>query len=160
MNVVNLFKLIIDEGEGHYRRFLSIQNHLAGMPPEQYLRALQDATAGTSEESLQQLCDQNYQVLLGSLAITLALGDRASGILLEQARRAMFNLHETSHHLAGKGVRVPFTLPGSAPAFTTPEAALEHVDFLAESIREPLEAVASRGGAAGASFGRASAGHP
>lgn len=106
-----LIKLIIDEGENHYKRFLSVQQHLAGISPDSYLRQLKNPQPGTQLDSLQKLSDQNYSVLLSALQVSFALGDRAGGMVLEQSRRAMFNLHETNHYLASKGVRAKFKLP-------------------------------------------------
>jgi hypothetical protein len=143
--MVHLIKLIIDEGGDHYERFLSIQKHLAGLDPNEYLRSIQDPPPASELVGLQDLADQNYAVLLGSLRVTFSLGDRAGGILLEQSRRAMFNLHETNHYIAAKGVRSRFTLP---PAPTLPfdaEAAHEHVDLLESSLRAALSAVTDIG---------------
>ncbi|WP_341531906.1 ferritin-like domain-containing protein (plasmid) [Nostoc sp. UHCC 0302] len=111
-----LIKLIIDEGENHYRRFVSVQQHLAGISPDSYLRPLKNPQSGTQLASLQKLSDQNYSVLLGALQVSFALGDRAGGLVLEQSRRAMFNLHETNHYMASQGVRARFKLP---PTITT-----------------------------------------
>ncbi|MDQ4098528.1 MAG: hypothetical protein M3144_11765, partial [Actinomycetota bacterium] len=108
--LVNLVKLIIDEGADHFERFSSIQRHLDGLAPDDYLRSLADATEPRLL-ALQDLSDQNYAVVIGALETTFSLGDRAAGVLLEQARRAMFNLHEINHFMAGQGVRPPFTLP-------------------------------------------------
>jgi hypothetical protein len=85
-------------------------------------------------------------VLLGTLQVSFSLGDRAGGILLEQARRAMFNLHETNHHLASNGVRSRFTLPPAPALPFTAETAHAHVDTLASSVREVLSAVTDTGG--------------
>ncbi len=144
--LVHLIKLIIDEGGDHYERFLAIQQHLASMSADEYLRPLAEPSPGSALATLQDLSDQNYAVLLGALQIAFSLGDRAGGVLLEQARRAMYNLHETNHHLAGKGVRGRFLLPAPAPArLLTPEEAHAHVDALAESMRAALEAVTDVG---------------
>jgi hypothetical protein len=144
--LVHLIKLIIDEGGDHYERFISVQKHLAGMQPDDYLRTLEDAPPGFNLEKLQDLSDQNYAVLLGTLQVSFSLGDRAGGILLEQARRAMFNLHETNHHLASNGVRSRFTLPPAPALPFTAETAHAHVDTLASSVREVLSAVTDTGG--------------
>jgi hypothetical protein len=132
--MVHLMKLIIDEGEGHYQRFLSVQQQLAGMDSGTYLRSLVDPPAGSQLTSLQALSDENYAVLLGTLQVSLSLGDRAGGILLEQARRAMFNLHETSHYLASQGVRIRFTLPPAPVLPLSAETAHAHVDSLSASM--------------------------
>ena len=143
--LVHLLKLIIDEGEDHYERFLSVKLHLAGLSPSEYLRTLVDATPGSQLAILQSYGDQNYENLLGALRVTFSLGDRAGGILLEQSRRAMFSLHETNHHLAGRGVRARFTLaPAPALPFTA-ESAHAHVEELESSMRVTYSAVAGSG---------------
>lgn len=83
------------------------------MSPDSYLRPLQNPQPGTQLASLQRLSDQNYAVLLGALQVSFTLGDRAGGMVLEQSRRAMFNLHETNHYMASKSVRARFRLPAT-----------------------------------------------
>ena len=108
--LVHLIKLIIDEGGEHYLRFRAVKNHLAGLTPERYLRAMGEPTTD-HDRALLRLSEQNYDVMLQTLRATFTLGDRAGGLLLEQARRAMVNLHDTNHLLARRGVRPLFTLP-------------------------------------------------
>ena len=117
--LLHLIKLIIDEGENHYERFLSVQQHLAGMSPDSYLRDLENPQPGTQLASLQTLSDQNYSVLLGALQVSFVLGDRAGGMMLEQSRRAMFNLHETNHYLASQGIGTHFRLPATVTTTLT-----------------------------------------
>jgi hypothetical protein len=136
---VALIKLIIDEGQDHFERFTSIQQHLAGLEPDQYLRTLVDAS-DQATASLQDLSDQNYAVVLGALQATFSLSDRAGGILIEHARRAMFNLHETNHFLAARGVHARFTLPSQVQAGPL-SAASAHT--LVDSMRAATEAVVS-----------------
>ncbi|MBD2531103.1 hypothetical protein H6G97_16535 [Nostoc flagelliforme FACHB-838] len=125
-----LIKLIIDEGENHYKRFLSVQKHLAGISPDSYLRPLKNPQSGTQLASLQKLSDQNYSVLLGALQVSFALGDRAGGMVLEQSRRAMFNLHETNHYMASKGVRARFKLPTTVTTTMTRGNASDRMNTL------------------------------
>lgn len=146
--LVHLLKLIIDEGQDHYLRFLSIQRHLSGMEPATYLRELSDPPPDdTVSSSLQRLSDQNYELLLGALQTTFALGDRAAGTLLEQSRRAMFNLHEANHLLAARGAKPRFTLP-TPPTAPLRSASSAHafINSLAASTRATLSAVATAGG--------------
>lgn len=109
--LAHLIKLIIDEGEDHFRRFTAVKGHLAGLRPADYLRELREGSDEPFERRLLELSDQNYRVLLESLTVTMSLADRAGGGLMEQARRCMFNLHEVNHALAARGVAPPFTLP-------------------------------------------------
>jgi len=109
--LIPLIQLIIDEGEGHHQRFLSVQDKLKDMSPNDYLRPMNDPTPGTAEHIMQNLCNENYRVLLSTLLLSFSMGDKAGGNLIKQARHAMFALHEMSHTLASKGYRVPFTMP-------------------------------------------------
>ena len=143
--LVHLIKLIIDEGADHFQRFSSVQRHLTGLAPDDYLRPLADAAA-PNLSALQELSDQNYAVVIGALRTTFSLGDRAGGVLLEQARRAMFNLHETNHFLAAQNVRPPFRLPVSAPGVRlTTASAHELVDSLSAGVRRTTSAVSATG---------------
>jgi len=147
--LVQLMKLIIDEGGEHYERFMSVQKHLSNLSPSQYLRTLNDAPPASASAQLQDLGDENYKVLLGALQVTFSLGEKAGGIMLEESRRAMFNLHETNHILASKGVRARFTLPSATflSALPTAEVSHAHVDSLASSMFSTLNAVTNIGGA-------------
>lgn len=138
--LVHLIKLIIDEGGEHFRRFGLVKGHLAGLAPESYLRTLQADPVDALTGGLADLSDQNYALLLNALQATFALGDRAGGQLLEQARRSMFSLHETNHLLAARGVQPRFALP--VPV-TLPVPIADH----AAGIRRAQETVAELGGA-------------
>lgn len=113
--LVPLIKLIIDEGEAHHERFSAVQRHLSDLEPSQYLRELSVPAPGSQEEALVDLADSNYSLLLGTLSVVFTLGDRGAGALIEQARRAMYNLHETCHRLASRAVAPRFTLPPGLP---------------------------------------------
>jgi hypothetical protein len=150
--LVHLIKLIIDEGGDHFRRFQTIQKHLSDLPPEQYLRPLGEAPADSLLlRSLLSLSDQNYAVVLGYLLTSFLLGDRAGGINIEDSRRAMFNVHDTNHHLASRGVGAKFNLPTPRAPLPlaraiTPEIAGSLVDNLQSSVDEALASVEDVGG--------------
>ncbi|MBT2412047.1 hypothetical protein J7I94_15965 [Streptomyces sp. ISL-12] len=109
--LAHLIKLIIDEGGDHFRRFTAVKSHLAALTPQQYLRDLGPGTGTPLQTQLLTLSDQYYALLLGMLRPTFELGDRAGGVLIEQSRRTMTNLHEINHILAAGGVAPRFTLP-------------------------------------------------
>ena len=111
-----IIKLIIDEGEDHYRRFLAVQAHLKGLDPKEYLQLGPVDPEGAKKKGLTALVEESntaYDNLLTTLHRTLSEDD-ASGIPLEQARRTMRNLHEINHALASRQVGPPFDLPGWA----------------------------------------------
>jgi hypothetical protein len=108
---------------------------------------LNDAPPGSNLNVLQDLCDAHYAILLGILAQSFSLGDKAGGILLEQARRQMFNLHETSNLLASKGVRVRFKLPSiPLPSQFTSSAAHAHLDALSSMFAKSVSMIKEVGG--------------
>jgi len=142
--LVTLLKLIIDEGGDHYQRFLSIQTHLEGIDPDIYLRKLKDPIQGSDFEKLQNLCDTNYALVVGTLEQSFSLGEKAGGILLEQARRAMFNLHETSNYLVSKGIDIHYRTSSIVhPVLPfTAQTAHEHINkmsFILENTLLPIK---------------------
>ncbi|MCU4986461.1 hypothetical protein OB991_24235 [Bacillus cereus] len=140
--LIPLIQLIIDEGEGHYERFLSVQEKLKNMSPADYLRPMKDPEPNTVEHVMQTLCDDNYRVLLGTLLLSFSMGDKAGGNLIKQARHAMFALHEISHVLASKGFRTPFTMPEkdmlSLPRLTNKNTKIAHryVEDIEKSLNQ------------------------
>jgi Ferritin-like len=146
--LVALIKLIIDEGGDHHRRFLAIEQRLSALAPAAYLRVMTVEPPQPTLRALQDLSDQNYALLLGSLALTFSFGDRAGGSLMEQARRAMFNLHETNHYLASQGASPRFVLPAQPAPLSEPRAARAFVDRLEGSLKGALARVTDVGGSA------------
>ncbi len=140
--LLDLIKLIIDEGADHYQRFNSVQQHLLQMNQDFYLRPLENPQLGSQLDSLQKLSDQNYALLLGSLEISFSLGDRAGGLVLEQSRRAMFNLHEVNHYLGSRGVDAQFKLPTPPPVLPfTATLAHAHVNALSSAMHNAVSRV-------------------
>ncbi|MGW7300452.1 ferritin-like domain-containing protein [Streptomyces sp. NPDC054829] len=141
--LAHLIKLIIDEGVDHYERFRAVKGHLAEFAEEEYLRRF-DKTPDALDQRLLELADLNYAVLLGTMRQTLELGDRAGGVLIEHARRAMNNLHEVNHLLASRGVAPRFRLPQSgATALADGQATLA----AARAARQAQETIGSLDGA-------------
>lgn len=147
--LVHLLKLIIDEGDDHFHRFLAVKSDLSGLSPDEYLRALAEDAGSPATQGLRDLADQNYAVLLGALHTAFGLGDQGGGVIIEQARRAMFNLHETNHLLAARGVAPRFSLPRLVTA--PPRSERDRQDMLADittSLQAALTVVADSGGRA------------
>jgi len=140
--LVHLIKLIIDEGGNHYERFMAIKGHLSGLEPTSYLRSLTDPLKGSYLARLQDLCNTHYELLLGILGQSFSLGHKAGGVLIEQARRQMFNLHETANLLASKGININFKLPViPLPTSFTTSNAHNHVDALASHFTNAISAL-------------------
>jgi hypothetical protein len=111
--LVHLIKLIIDEGDDHYHRFLKVKEHLALLTPKQYLRRLCDHQNKPLNELQTRLImegDNKYRELLDTLRIAFSEDD-GSGVFFEQARRAMRSMHENNHRLASEGIAPSFELP-------------------------------------------------
>src|SRR5262249_23268172 len=82
IRLMQLVKVIIDEGESHWERFRLVKAHLAGRTAASYLRYLKapgKAKEGSDEEKLQALADAYYNLLLIALYITFRLGKDSRG---------------------------------------------------------------------------------
>ncbi|MFE7099868.1 ferritin-like domain-containing protein [Streptomyces erythrochromogenes] len=109
--LTHLIKLIIDEGNDHWRRFRAVQGHLAGLTEQQFLRPLAAETTDETDLELRRRSDEHYELLMGTLQASFALRDTAGGDLMRFSRVVMQNMHETNHELAARGVGPLFTLP-------------------------------------------------
>lgn len=139
--LIHLFKLIIDEGEDHYQRFLSIKEHLKDYTESQYLRPLSDPTSDERLKALQLLADQNYEVMIGTLRIAFEYADGSNGKLLEEARRAMYNLHDTAHLLGLNGTDINFTISRDELVAMKSRTALENFTFLKDRFNKTVEEI-------------------
>jgi hypothetical protein len=120
--LIELIKLIIDEGNDHYERFVSVQKHLEGLPEAQYLRALSlDEPKTPFQRDLLANSDAKYKELLDSLKLAFGLNDKTGGTMMEQARRTMRTMHELNHILAGEGLAPPFHLPDGYSTTVPPD---------------------------------------
>jgi hypothetical protein len=104
-----LIRLIVDEGNEHYRRFVVVEEALHGIEEAQYLHAF---TAPSPEhEPLLMLCDQYYESLLKAIHLSFAEGDRAGGEMAQAAIKSMQNFDDVARRLARVGVAPRFVLP-------------------------------------------------
>jgi hypothetical protein len=143
--LVPIVKLIIDEGEGHHRRFLAVRDALAGIPPERYLRML-DATPTDRQKQYLTLCDQYYASILDAIEIGFTLNERARGELMAMSIRSMHDLADLARTLAVHDVGLRFTLPRPRPGpdpIRTPAEARPVLEEREAAIRERLEILAS-----------------
>ncbi len=136
---VEIVKLIVDEGEGHYVRFSTAQQNFAfyddaargGLPsyiingewrrdtknkdPDIPYNELYGAPAEASDadgKALQQESDRHYHVLLILLKIAFAIPEaELSGGALRKAISIMFKMNSVNLTLARKGDTPLFTLP-------------------------------------------------
>ncbi len=142
--IVHLMKLIIDEGEDHYQRFLSIEKHLEDIEESDYLRPLNHPVPGSNLEHIQKLTNNYYKTVFKTLEIAFSLGDKSGGRILEQSRREMHNLHETAHYLATNNIKTPFEFfsPPFPPTFST-VASLNELNSLSGEINSNYSKIIS-----------------
>lgn len=112
--VMEILKVIIDEGEEHHKRLLDVRRILKKYPETDYLRVRHAACKAADGEgrALQELADRYYSEILETLRLAFKpAAASAGGEKLRDARRSMLNLHETAIELSLKGEGVLFTLP-------------------------------------------------
>lgn len=114
-DVLPIVKLIIDEGQGHYLRFLSVQRSLQTYTEAQYLRTLSASPTTPQQQKLLDLCDAYYHSIEEVVQITFSLGNKSGGLLLKAAVRSMESLHEAGYLLAVNGKLPQFNRPAAKP---------------------------------------------
>ena len=114
--VLPVIKLIIDEGQGHYVRFLAVQRSLQAYTEAQYLRTLSASPTTPQQQKLMDLCDAYYHSIEEVVQITFSLGNKSGGLLLKAAVRSMESLHEAAYLLAINGKLPPFNRPAAKPS--------------------------------------------
>lgn len=114
-DVLPIIKLIIDEGQGHYLRFLSVQRSLQAYTEAQYLRVLSASPTTPQQQKLLNLCDAYYHSIEEVIQITFSLRNKSGGLLLKAAVRSMESLHEASYLLATGGKLPQFNRPAVTP---------------------------------------------
>lgn len=112
--LVELMKLIVDEGEGHFHRFLSMQRTLSEVGEHAYLH---DFTGTPDAEQIEilELADLYYDAILRAVQISFSLADAATGRFIRAAIRSMESLDEIGFALAKDNIGLRFTLPTDLP---------------------------------------------
>lgn len=120
--LMQLVKVIIDEGQNHYERFRRIKDHLTVEAPEAYLNFKEPpaAAAGGPWGILEQLCDRYYDLLLHALYITFRLGRHSRGTWLGLAHEAMFVLDESAYLLVENRLAPCFQVPDWVDRYAPP----------------------------------------
>lgn len=116
--LMEVCKLIVDEGHGHWFTALRVQEQLRHFDRKEYLR-FEDAPSRLPPQSaqgkLQRLGDHYYRSVLEILRQAFLPAEERGGIsrglLIRQARRVMHNLNEVGHVLGEGGQGLLFTLP-------------------------------------------------
>ncbi|HUG38688.1 MAG TPA: ferritin-like domain-containing protein [Candidatus Limnocylindrales bacterium] len=115
--IAPIVKLLIDEGQGHYRRFDSVRQTLDGIAPERYLRPLDGPPTPLQEQYL-ALGDEYYQSIMEVIEVGFRLPAPAGDMLVREAVRSMENLDDVARRLAAGGVGPRFTMPEPPPPGT------------------------------------------
>lgn len=130
--LVELMKLIVDEGEGHFKRFVSIQQTLQPIGQDVYLHDL-TAEPDDEQKEILDLADLYYEAILKAIHVSFSLGDQSTGRFIRAAVRSMESLHEIGRFLASQNVGLRFTLPVNLPAKSLDKAESHAVLADAES---------------------------
>ncbi len=139
--ILPMIKLIVDEGEGHWTRFVGVRDALHGIEPERYLRRL-DGKPTPRQERYLHLGDQYYRSILEAIAISFSMGEHAGRDLVQAAIRSMYNLDDIAQTLARQGVAPRFDLPDAAPPRLVSRAeAGATLQRRETAIREALSAI-------------------
>jgi hypothetical protein len=121
--LADLLKLIVDEGDEHYHRFLAVKTALDGLSESQYLREFQAAPEPPSPDLL--LCDEYYRTILTAIHVSFSQGDRAGREITREAIALMNGLDAAARRLCDAGIAPGFTLPTPWPPEGGPAQMLE-----------------------------------
>lgn len=112
-HLIELTKLLIDEGDDHGGVFNKIEAAFNGINQEVYLRPLRsdDGSYGRENQDLLKLGDVYYQELLRMIHISYSLGPDAGGELIAKAVQQMEKLHDVGRQLACVNIGLRFTEP-------------------------------------------------
>jgi hypothetical protein len=112
--VMEILKIIIDEGEEHHQRLLDVRRILEKYPDYLRVRHAPRRLEDREGRELQELADRYYGEILQELRLAFEPpSGNAEGATLRGARRSMFNLHEAATELSLRGEGVLFMLPKS-----------------------------------------------
>jgi hypothetical protein len=143
--LLRLVKLLIDDGETHYRLFMAVQRNLAPfMSYADFLYPINSAPPSSDISALLATSDALYGSLLAQLAAAFHLYDRANGVDLQKSVRSMQAMDAVNKQLARTGHLPKFTLPQFARAPAVDAAAvLELASGMLDEIEARLETLAA-----------------
>ena len=126
--LVEVIKLIIEEGVNHFERFTLVKALLADCTGYLRLKGGPKKAKGGDVLALQKLGDSYYHTMLNGLHLAFAMGESNRDGLLKQARRSMHSLHDAGHLLAEHHSGLLFT--PFRPFAAEPAALRREVDRL------------------------------
>jgi hypothetical protein len=138
-----IFKLLIDEGRGHYDRLVSIKQTLSRQT--KWLRPLNPPTS-VKQKLLHRLARELYRLVLDGVVMDFSLGEAAGAEMLETMKGLMARLDGLLRVLASDNVGFQFELPSG-----TRDRKMKHDDMnaLLAKARENFADIASGDGPAG-----------
>lgn len=138
--LLRLVKLLIDDGETHYRLFMSVQRNLAPfMSFGDFLYPIRSEEPNAETSALLGTADALYGSLLALLATAFHLYDRADGVDLQRSIRAMQAMDGVSKQVARMGYLPRFTLPEfSRAAVVDPAAAISAGERMLDGVTSDL----------------------
>lgn len=104
-----LLKLIMDEGEDHYQRFVVIQKSLDSMNHEEWLLDLH-APEDSEQKVTYEIAAAYYHLLLHTISTAFRL-ESGGATLLTMIRELMAELDELITKLASEGIKFDWPLP-------------------------------------------------
>jgi len=109
--ILNLIKLLIDEGEGHYQRFMKAQRLLSKYKQDDYLYKIDTSRLNEEESMWNDMSNYAYEALLISLNIAFSMGDKAKGKEIQKAVRSMQTMDKLNRMNAINRRPPQFNLP-------------------------------------------------
>jgi hypothetical protein len=108
---------ILDPCPDHSLPLAALRDHLAGVPPGEYIRASRRDPSGELERSLLELSDRHYGLIVATLGAWFAHEDEL-GELRNRALSTMDGLSAINGLLVARGLLPRFQLPGDSPGPT------------------------------------------
>ena len=149
-----LIKLIIDEGEEHYQRFMRIEDHLASFLPGDAHLYTRTPPAGSQTDLWLKVSNLCYEAVISFLLLSIRQGDRADGRLLAKSVACMHAMDDFNKDIARFGhLRVrangpiqPFELPviASRPVGSD-QAVLKALENSLVKVKNELDAQSDPG---------------
>ncbi len=141
-----IIKLIVDEGEGHWKRFTAVRQTLDGIQPERYLRPLSREEPNDLQKQYLLICDNYYSAILDAVQVSFSLGEQPGGQLVREAVRSMYNLSEVAFILAEQGFLPQFNLGERRPHVLDRNQAISRLTERAAALQTSLKQLGRLGG--------------
>ncbi|WP_226575469.1 ferritin-like domain-containing protein [Acuticoccus sediminis] len=113
--LLQLIKLIIEEGQDHYQRFLRVRERLQGLDPNLYIRLTENPAplpAAAPASVFERIANVAYAQVIELLALVFTPRNIVEAdALITGARELMYNLDEAARTAAANGGAPLFILP-------------------------------------------------